>query len=365
MRRLPPLTVTAFALATLAPLALLAAGLALGGWAAVLAPAYMAIGIALIDGLIPAAAADAPDEAEFPAADALLVTLGLAHLLALPLAVAIVARPGGAFGADPGGIGPRLALVLGLGLWFGQVSVPAAHELIHRSRRGLTLLGMAIYVTLLFGHHASAHRLVHHRHVATAQDPNTARSGEGFYRFALRAWSGSFRAGWQAERALRGTRRLTPYTGYVAGALAALALAWALAGWPGIAVWATLAVLAQLQLLLSDYVQHYGLMRAPRPDGRPEPVSARHSWNAPHWFSGALLLNAPRHSDHHAHPARPYPALRLQAGEPLPMLPHSLPVCTTIALVPPLWKRMMRPLVRQWRGRADDAPPGTGPRTQA
>ena len=110
-----------------------------------------------------------------------------------------------------------------------------------------------------------------------------------------------------------------------------------------------LSLHAQSQLLLSDYVQHYGLLRARLPDGRLEPVGDRHSWNAPHWFSGALMPNAPRHPDHHAHPSRPYPALRLPDPGTAPHLPYALPVCGMAALVPPLWRRMMDPHLQRWR----------------
>lgn len=342
-RRLPPLPIAIFAFVTLVPLALLSAGLAEGGLLALAGLVYMTLLAALIDQMLPLVATDAPEGTEFPAGNALLVTLGLAHLAAMPLAVALI--------AGPGAIAPweRVALFAGFGLWFGQVSVPAAHELIHRSGRGLHGLGVAVYVTLMFGHHASAHRLVHHRHVGSALDPNTARAGEGFYRFWVRAWIGSFREGLRAERALRPGRRITPYSAYVSGALAALGLGWGVAGWWGVAVWAGLAVHAQMQLLLSDYVQHYGLVRRQRADGRLEPVADRHSWNARPWFTAALMLNAPRHSDHHAHPARPYPALRLPGSEAAPMLPWSLPMACVIALVPPLWKRLMRPELARWR----------------
>jgi alkane 1-monooxygenase len=201
--------------------------------------------------------------------------------------------------------------MLGAGLWFGQVSNPMAHELIHRSNRVRYGLGVAVYTSLLFGHHSSAHRLVHHRHAASAADPNSARAGEGFYRFFLRAWGGSFLRGWAEENALRARskagRWLHPYAVYLGGAALALMVAASFAGGWGLVVWVALALHAQLQLMLSDYVQHYGLTRATRDDGRLEPVAARHSWNAPQWFSSAMMLNAPRHSDHHAHPARPFP----------------------------------------------------------
>ncbi|MDZ4135336.1 MAG: fatty acid desaturase, partial [Paracoccaceae bacterium] len=233
----------------------------------------------------------------------------------------------------------------------GQVANPAAHELIHRGNRGLFRLGVAVYGSLLFGHHVSAHRLVHHRHAASAQDPNTARAGEGYYRFAARAWAGSFRAGLAAENARRAGRKagLHPYAAYAGLALASLALGWLVAGGWGVLAWAALATLAAAQLLLADYVQHYGLTRATLPQGGLEPVTERHSWNAPHWFSAHLMLNAPRHSDHHAHPSRPYPALRLPGPDAAPRLPYALPVCCALATLPPLWRRVMNPRLKRWR----------------
>lgn len=350
---LPPMAL--FAMAALAPLGFLALAVGFGGLWALGLLLYVGVFTAALDHLLPYVAPDAPEGAEFPAADALLVVIGFGHLVALPVTVWAVAGDSGLSGAA------RAVLFLGMGQVFGQVSNPAAHELIHRGGRGLYRLGVAVYVTLLNGHHASAHRLVHHRFVATPDDPNSARSGEGFWRFLLRAWAGSFRAGLRAERG-RGNGRV--YAVYTLGALAALGLGHVIAGWAGVAVWAGLAAFATLELMLSDYVQHYGLRRDRLPDGRYEPAGDRHSWNAPHWFSSGLMLNAPRHSDHHAHPARPYPALRLPGPDVAPWLPYSLPVCSLIALYPPVWRRMMRPRLAEWAAQglaARQAAAGTAP----
>ncbi|MDO5644030.1 MAG: fatty acid desaturase, partial [Paracoccus sp. (in: a-proteobacteria)] len=106
----------------------------------------------------------------------------------------------------------------------------------------------------------------------------------------------------------------------------------------------------------SDYVQHYGLGRRVR-DGRVEPVGPRHSWDAPHPFSSLAMVNAPRHSDHHAHPARPYPALRLDAGT-RPMLPFSLPVMGAMALLPPVWRRVMDRRVMRMQALSEEGEEG-------
>lgn len=331
-----PLPVSLFAFAAASPLALTLLAATLGGAWPLIAVLYMAGAVVALDLLIPRTAGT-PDDREFPAADALLAVLGLAALATLPLMTWVIAGPTALTASD------RMALFLATGLWLGQVGHPAAHELIHRPRP-LFALGLAIYTALLFGHHTSAHRLVHHRFVASPQDPNTARVGESFYRFLPRAWIGSFRQGLAAETALRAGRTgLHPYALYTTGAGASLILAALIAGLPGVLVWAGLGLHAGSQILLSDYIQHYGLTRAITPAGRLTPVAAPHSWNTPHPFSSALMLNAPRHSDHHAHPTRPYPALRL--AEDAPMLPWPLPLAGLIALYPPLWHRRMRPLL--------------------
>ncbi len=347
-----PLPLAAFALAALLPLPLLTMGATQGGAWLWLAFLYMAVLTILLDQLIPLTAG-AAEGAEFPAADILLVSLGLGALTVLPLATWAIA------GDSPLSTGEKFLLFIATGFWLGQVAHPAAHELIHRPRRELFRLGAAVYVALLFGQHASAHRLVHHRHVASEQDPNTARAGESFYRFALRAWWGSFQQGMRAETELRarGSRLgLHPYYAYIAGGLAALILASLIAGLPGVLVWLGLALHAQSQILLSDYVQHYGLTRARLPDGRLEPVGLRHSWNTAHWFSSAMMLNAPRHSDHHAHPARPFAALRLPPEGEAPRLPWPLPVACALALAPRQWKRRIRPHLARWQ--ADHAAQG-------
>ncbi|MFM7444820.1 MAG: fatty acid desaturase, partial [Tabrizicola sp.] len=249
-----PLPLAAFALAALSPLALIGIAIAAGGvwlWAAFL---YMAVLTILLDQLIPLTAGQTED-AEFPAATALLVAVGLGALVLLPLATWAIAGPSGL------SLGQRTLLLFATGFWLGQVGHPAAHELIHRPNRWHFRLGAAVYSVLLFGQHASAHRLVHHRHVASQQDPNTARAGESFYRFAPRAWIGSFCEGARAETALRAGRDLHPYTIYLGLSAAALILATLIAGLPGLLTWIALALHAQSQILLSDYVQHYGLTR--------------------------------------------------------------------------------------------------------
>ena len=131
-------------------------------------------------------------EAEFPAATGLSVVLALSHFVLLYLV--ITALSGDVFGTLE-----KLGIFFASGFFFGQVSNVNAHELIHRGGRNLHRLGKWVYVSLLFGHHTSAHVLVHQRHAATRMDPSTSRKGESYYRFVIRAWVESFRMGLAAR----------------------------------------------------------------------------------------------------------------------------------------------------------------------
>lgn len=241
----------------------------------------------------------------------------------------------------------KLALTLGIGLYLGQVSNACAHELIHRSPRKLRALGTAMFCSLLNGQHVSAHLLVHHVHAGTAKDPNSAPLGQGFWRFFVRVFIGEFLAGLQAENRRRAGRPIWqhPYVLYVAAGLMSVGAAYALGGPPGAVLLLVFALHAHLQLMLSDYLQHYGLRRRIDAQGRPEPMGPQHSWNAPRGFSSALMLNAPLHSDHHMDPTRQFPTLRHDASQ-MPTLPRSVPVMGALALVPPLWRAVMDPRVR-------------------
>ncbi|WP_025053444.1 alkane 1-monooxygenase [Sulfitobacter noctilucae] len=331
-----------YATASLTPAALLALACLLGGPFPLLAVLSITVLVFFMDKLT----------RHLPASQTcgrtLSLTLAAVHFPLLALGVWALGS------ADALSLLDKLLIFTGLGLYFGQVSNSNAHELIHAAARWPHRIGAAIYISLLHGHHVSAHLKVHHVFAATAQDPNSARLGEGFWSYVLRVLRGEFAAGLRADNAQRARASANPpiwthpYAAYVGGGVIALALAYLIAGLKGIAAHLAIALYAQLQLLLSDYVQHYGLRRRLDATGKPEPIGPQHSWNAPKWYSSAMMLNAPKHSDHHMRPARPFPALEV-TPDTMPVLPHSLPVMAVVALVPPLWRRIMDRRARKWQ----------------
>lgn len=330
---------TRFALVALSPLVLLLfAALWQGAWVWLLL-GYLSVVVLVADRLVPEITAPAPRGKSGVAAIALTGALGVLHFPALAAGIYLAAL------APEVSPAARIAALLATGLYAGQVSNAVAHELIHQPTVWARQLGRWVYISLLFGHHASAHLLVHHRFVATPEDPNTALKGESIYHFLPRAWAGSFRAGYRAEAARNPARARALFALYIAGGIACAVLAFLLAGPVGAAAYLAIALYATVQLLATDYVQHYGLRRARVVAGRYAPFGAAHAWNSGRYFSSSLLLNAPRHSEHHAHPSRPYTALALPPADIAPRLPHGLPQMVALAFLPSLWRRVMHPLL--------------------
>jgi alkane 1-monooxygenase len=97
-----------------------------------------------------------------------------------------------------------------------------------------------------------------------------------------------------------------------------------------------------------NYIEHYGLRRATRDDGRYEAIRPEHSWNSDQRVSNLLMFQLQRHSDHHAHPGRRYQTLRTL--DEAPKLPAGYASMMLLAMSP-LWMHVMGPrLVKFYDG---------------
>lgn len=249
----------------------------------------------------------------------------------------------------------KIAIFFGQGIVSGGVGIVYAHELLHQKNRLERWLGDLLLAMVLYSHFRSEHLRVHHIHVGTTRDPVTARYNEGFHRYFPRVLRDCPGSAWRAERAMLARKGKTmlslqnPFWLYGALQGGMLALAFALGGWQGLALFVWQAFIAVFQLELINYIEHYGLTRRHLGEGRYEMVQPHHSWNAAHRASNWFLINLQRHSDHHTKPDRRYPLLQNHGPERAPQLPFGYSLSAAIALVPPLWRRMMNPRVRQWR----------------
>ena len=250
-----------------------------------------------------------------------------------------------------------LVAAVSTGLMTGGTGITYAHEMMHQRNRFERALAEILMTSTLYGHFCIEHIAGHHVKVATLKDTVTARFGEAFYWFFPRAVFGSLFSAWGIQR-LRLRRRgrsiwhlSNAFWRYSFAYAVFLAVAYALAGWFGMELFVLQAFVAILLLENINYVEHYGLMRRPLGLGRYEPVQPHHSWNASHRLTNYFLINLQRHSDHHINPMRRFPALQHYDETQAPQLPFGYPAMLLIALVPPLWFRLMDPKVLDWHER--------------
>ncbi|WP_372886345.1 alkane 1-monooxygenase [Shimia sp.] len=250
----------------------------------------------------------------------------------------------------------KIGLFFGVGVVTGTVGITYSHELMHQQDRRERFLGDLLLAMVLYSHFRSEHLLVHHRYVGTPRDPVTARYNEGFYRFFPRVLIGVLRSSFRAEKEKLARRGLpwndpsNPFFRYWALQGAMLLGALVIGGWGGLFLFLWQAYVAVWQLELVNYIEHYGLTRKHLGEGKYEHVRPHHSWNAEHRASNWLLINLQRHSDHHYRPDRRFPLLQTYGADEAPQLPHGYPVMTVVAMLPTLWRRVMNPRVRKWRG---------------
>ena len=248
---------------------------------------------------------------------------------------------------DPGIVG-----LLGLSLLVGAISgscLNLGHELGHKGFRADRLMARFALAVPFYGHFSAEHNAGHHAEVATPEDTASARFGESIYRFSRREIPGGLRRGWRLEgRRLRRSGR--PVLGVHNEILQSYAISVVLFGGMllvfGPLVLPFLVIqtaYAWWQLTSANYVEHYGLLRLKRANGRYEPCKPHHSWNANHLASNLVLFHLERHSDHHAYASRRYQSLRHY--DDVPQLPSGYFGMFMLAYLPPLWYRIMNPKV--------------------
>ncbi|MDX1481722.1 MAG: alkane 1-monooxygenase [Woeseiaceae bacterium] len=237
-----------------------------------------------------------------------------------------------------------LAAVAGMTSGLG---INTGHELGHKTSRTDRWLARIVLAVPAYGHFTIDHNRGHHSEVATPEDPASARMGESIYRFAGREIPGAFRRAWryEAERLQRkGLSPLSRHNEILQSLALALLLQAFLVVWLGPSMIPFLVIhnlFAWWQLTSANYVEHYGLLRRRQNNGRPEPCRPHHSWNSNHALSNLVLFHLQRHSDHHAHPARPFQSLR--HFDDLPTLPSGYFGSYLLAWCPWLWFRVMDP----------------------
>ncbi len=238
----------------------------------------------------------------------------------------------------------KLGLAATLGFVSG-IGINAAHELGHRVERMERWLAKIALAQSGYGHFFVEHNRGHHVRVATPEDPASGRLGESLWEFLPRSVSGSFRSALalESERLARKGKGWWSRDNHILQAWSmTLVLFGVLIAVFGVTVlpWLLLQAVIGIGLLETvNYVEHYGLLRARRPNGMYARCSPRDSWNSDHLVTNIFLFHLQRHSDHHANPGRRYQTLR--TSEQAPQLPAGYAAMIVLAAIPPLWRWVM------------------------
>ena len=232
------------------------------------------------------------------------------------------------------------------GLSSGVSGIIVAHELGHRRPRSFAWwVGQANLLSVLYLHFTTEHNHTHHRLVATREDPASARRGESLWAFVVRTVPGQFidALGVQAAKGRSGWRNPVA-RGMVLQVALVAAVGLLLGPWVALA-FVLQAALAVFLLEYINYIRHYGLHREV-----DERQTERHSWQSEERWSRWTLLELTRHPAHHLKASVPFWKLRPYEGAP--SLPSGYYGCFWIAVIPPLWRRIMDPRMPEGDGGA-------------
>lgn len=241
--------------------------------------------------------------------------------------------------------------ILSLGIQAGSVGGFAGHEFMHSKRRFEKILGTIIYGAIYYAHFRISHIYGHHRNVGLESDWSTARSGESFYHFWYRAVVHGYVGAWNIEID-RLRRKKVPVVSFHNRALVyaliqavTIVAVFTALNFQALLAHLLISLVAWTQIEAINYMSHYGLTRNRDSFGKPEKVSAKHSWESPNKSTNWFVFNAGKHCHHHSNQTAEYHELRIsQEGNYIPV---GLPAMTLIALIPPLYYSIMDPKVAQ------------------
>lgn len=237
----------------------------------------------------------------------------------------------------------RVGRIMGMGLLCGVMGINIGHELGHRVNKAEQVMARMLLLTSLYMHFFIEHNRGHHKHVGTPGDPSTARRNEPLYFFWFRSITGVYRRAWLIaidEQKKKGNNFLqNEMLHYQLIQIAFCLLIGFVFGWQLLGYYLCAAVMGILLLETVNYIEHYALMRKPLGDGKYERAMPEHSWNSNHLLGRIMLFELSRHSDHHYLASRKYQLLRHHDGSP--QLPTGYPGSMILAMIPPLWFKVM------------------------
>jgi alkane 1-monooxygenase len=245
--------------------------------------------------------------------------------------------------------------VTSMGVLCGIFGINLAHELGHRAHKTEQFLAKTLLLSSLYMHFFIEHNKGHHKRVATNEDPASAQFNESLFHFYFRSILGSYISAWEIANTEMKKRKLPAF--HYKNQMLQFQLI-------QILFLAGIAMLFSVQTMILffaaacfgifllesiNYIEHYGLSRNSIAPGKYERPMPHHSWNSNHVLGRVMLFELSRHSDHHYLASRKYQILRHH--ESAPQMPTGYPGMLVLAHIPPLWFKVMNPLVEKYSKR--------------
>jgi NAD(P)H-flavin reductase/ferredoxin/fatty-acid desaturase len=244
--------------------------------------------------------------------------------------------------------GQEFAIFVLTGLLIGMVGTITGHELTHRTWDPVSMLvGRWLLAFSFDTSFAIEHVYGHHRYVSTTEDPATAPRGRNVYTHILVSTITGNISAWKIEAERLRKKRLPLYSHHnavIRGQLMSatlVAIAFSMGGLKVAGFFIACALWGKSLLEIVNYMEHYGMVRHPE-----TAVEPRHSWNTNRRISSWTMFNLTRHSHHHARGEVPYQDLKPYPNAP--MMINGYLTTIVVAMLPPLWHKLMTPKVLAW-----------------
>ena len=238
-----------------------------------------------------------------------------------------------------------IGLIISVGIVLGVNGINVAHELGHRQKSNERFLGKLLLLPAMYMHFYIEHNFGHHSHAATKEDPATARYNQSVYSFWFTSIFRQYISAWKIQLKLLNKRKVGFFSVYndlfwfLIFQSVFLLTVYFFFGSTGLLFSIFSAIIGVLLLETVNYIEHYGLLRLRTSSSRYERVVEKHSWNSNHVIGRIVLYELTRHSDHHYKASKKYQIL--DCHEDSPQMPYGYPTSMVLALIPPLWFKIM------------------------
>ena len=250
-----------------------------------------------------------------------------------------------------------IGIILSASIVMATNGINVGHELGHRKSLLSRTCSKLLYLPCQYMHFFIEHNWGHHINVATPNDPATAKYRQNLYSFWISSVTKTYISAWKIQLKLLKISKKGFFSFkndmifYTLFQLLFLIFIYFNYGFIVTIYSIIMSIVSFLFLETINYIEHYGLQRHMKPNGKYERVRPHHSWNSNHTVGRIILYELTRHSDHHFKASKKYQVL--ESVQDSPQLPYGYPTSILISFFPPLWFRIMNPLVKKYMGYKD------------